>query len=264
MAPVAVGGVAAAIVVLVFAEAEAEETFFSVSAQVLPVILLALVIEARAVGAPVMRAPKRMPLGRLLERVRRVLEGVLVVALLAAEGYALDIISDAREGPADPWVVWLGLTWGFVTAAVLTVLGTKRPRATIDVKSETTSDGHTIVRLALGNQFGDIDVAPVLNMYLQPGHGRVYKCKADGTDLIELIPFKSSDPTRPLLSECDAEWKCLGEPVTMAAGGTVHKAYRIEPGEHGEQQYEVRVRLDHVHLPGGRIRQEAKVPDVEE
>jgi hypothetical protein len=240
------------------------DSFFGVAAQVVPVILLALVIEARIIGTPVLRAPKRMPLGRRVERVRKGLEALLVVALLLAEWYALDMISDSKRGPADAWVVWLGLTWGFVTVAVLAVFGTKRPRPTMDINSKRTDSGHTLVRIAVGNQFGDMDVAPVLNVYFQPGHGKIYKCKADLSQGDELTPFVSSDPTRPLFSECNAEWKCLGEALSLEAGCTVHKAYLIDPDKHGESQYELRVRLDHAQFAGGRIREELKVPALDD
>jgi hypothetical protein len=255
IAPVGGGAILSVIVAAELAPAQAKETFFTVVAQVLPVILLALVIEARAIGSPVLRAPRRMPLARTVERVRKVLEALLVAALLVAEWYALDVVSDQAEGPADPWVVWLGLTWGFVTVAVLAVFGTKRPRATIDISSEKRSDGKTFVRLALGNEYGDIDVEPVLNMYIQPGHGPIHKCKGDGTAIAEISPFTSSDPTRPLAPE----WTCVGENVRLSAGDKVLKAYLIDPAALREP-FEILVRLDHVHLPGGRVDGRAKIP----
>jgi hypothetical protein len=247
------------------APAEAREIFFAVAAQVVPVILLALVIEARVIGTEVLRAPKRMPLGRRVERVRRGLEALLVVALLLAEWYALDIVSDRRQGSADPWVVWFGLTWGFVTVAVIAVFRTKRPRATIDIETKKHDHG-TLVRLALGNEYGDIDVDPVLNVYVEPGHGNIHKCKSDGTVIAPLSGLTSDDPTRPPKRDpgipLGPEWTCFGEDVKLTAGNKVLRSYVIKPAD-PKAPFEVLVRLDHVQFPGGRVDRWETIQPVE-
>jgi hypothetical protein len=250
-----VGACLGVFVAWLLAPHKARDGFFEVAAQVVPVILLALVIEARVIGTQVLRAPKRMPLGRRVERVRRGLEGLLVVALLVAEWEALDTISDSGQGPANPWLVWLGLTWGFTTVALIAVFGTKRPRATIDLDTEKHDKG-TLVRLALGNEFGDLDVEPVLNVYVEPGHGTIHNCKGNGSVLEEALVFKSDDPTRPPKRDpgipLGEEWTCMGEDVKLTAGNKVLKSFVIEPYV-PEKPFDVLVRLDHAHFPGGRV-----------
>lgn len=233
------------------APSDAAESFFSVSAQVVPVILLALVIEVRAVGTGIMRASPELTGPRLIERARRVLEGMLIAALLLAEGHALDVVGENPAGQGDPRLVWPGLVWGFTTVAVLAVFGTRRARPELQIESELR-DTAVKVTITAGNRYGDKDVNALLNVYVEPGHGDIQKCRADGSNAVDVRTSKSTEPGEV------KDWTVLDERLPLTAGDWGYLYYLIEPGEH-RGDFGVVAHLDHPELRGGRFKESARV-----
>jgi hypothetical protein len=228
-----------------WAPTAAEETFFELAAQIIPVVLLALVIEARAIGIPFMRAPQNALVATWIEWARRSLEGLIVVALLVAEWYALDVVSDSPSGPADPKLVWLGLAWGFVTVAVLAVFGTRRPRVTVDIEAEWHDRG-AIVEIAFGNEYGDKSVVPLMNVLVPLGRGMQSWVKnADGPEQVETMTVEE------VLENVPA-WTCRSTNIELTAGDTKHARYLVET-DPGETSFWVIVRADHHELRNGRV-----------
>jgi hypothetical protein len=113
--PVGVGLLAGVVGYLVAAD-RAGSGFFSTSAQIVPVLLLALVLEVRLFSAP--RRVLAFPAARRIELGRRGLEAATVVALLGAEAQSLWRIQ-AEHGVGDPGLTTGGLAWGFVAIAAI-------------------------------------------------------------------------------------------------------------------------------------------------
>jgi hypothetical protein len=116
---------------LLFGPDEAQSGFFAASAQVIPVLLLALAIEARLFGSA-RRALVDHVWARRMEVLRQAIAFGTVVVLVAAEGQSLYLLRETSS--ADPWLTSIGLAWGFVTVAAIALRGTGRARVTADLK----------------------------------------------------------------------------------------------------------------------------------
>ncbi len=224
-APMAAGLVGGA-VGFVVAPARADAGFFSTSAQVVPVLLLALVIEARVFGSP-----RRHRLGSRtadgVETARRVLEAVTVLVLVVAEARALLVIRNDFSS-ADPTLTYVGLAWGLFAIAAIAVVGAGKPRVTAAIEVVHRGKDEVIVRIGLSNEFGDRTARPLVN-YLFSVEAEVWKTTPDGSersdaqlwltapvvvrDKIVSCKFASA---RPELTPGDAELKHYAVRTTAA------------------------------------------------
>jgi hypothetical protein len=108
------------------------QDFFAVSAQVIPVLLLALAIEARVFGG-LRRRSGRDPLVRGLETLRVALTVGLLAVFIAAELHALKALGDA-SGERVAWLENVALAWGVMTVGAIAIAGVGRARLTATLK----------------------------------------------------------------------------------------------------------------------------------
>jgi hypothetical protein len=153
--PVTLGAIIGVVAALA-APSSAQDAFYSTAAQVLPVLLLALAIEARVFGGHVRRFPHSKGLALVIESMRWLAGAVIVAALIIAEWCALYAVLE-RGGTRDPSIVYLGLAAGFITVGLQAFLGA-RPRVVADLGGKLHSQGtKLIVRAGMGNQYGESD-----------------------------------------------------------------------------------------------------------
>jgi hypothetical protein len=248
LGPVTAGAVAG-LAAFHYAPDHATSAFFSTTAQVVPVLLLALAIEARLFGSS-RRALVEHDAARRLERVRQVIEVGTVLALLAAEGQALWILRDERG--ADPWLAWIGLTWGFVTIAWIAVRGAGMARVTADLKIVGETPKGPILEVGVSNEFGDHDLQPLMNVMFGPG-AHVFRTQqhtaAPGRAGLALsAPVTTRGTTIPCRYSSD-------RPL-LTAGDAYVRYYRLDMTA---DEVLVVLRLDHVELDRGRIERAAYV-----
>jgi hypothetical protein len=246
------GGLAA-----VCAPDSAGDGFFSTAAQVLPVLLLALAIEARVVGRGVRRQPDPDITALRVEWARRLAEAGTVLALLVAEWKAFDAIVD--EGSShDPALVALGLAWGFVIVGVLAFVGA-RPRVEVSMDSQPKGTV-VILEVGMGNVYGDRDVRPLMNLLVPGGH-EIHPCDRDG-NLEPRADANFKVLRTPELIEGEAPWDYPAERVLLSAGDAVLRHYSV--AHLSKPSFPVVLRLDHVDLPGGRVQRRHVVSPEEE
>jgi hypothetical protein len=125
--PVGLGFLAGVVAAWVSPRSTESRGFFALAAQVLPVLLLALAIEARVFGIFPRRAAQGDKLARTMEQARWWLGVGTVIVLLVGELHALWALSnDPAERTA--WIEYGALAWGFTTVGTLAILGLGRPR----------------------------------------------------------------------------------------------------------------------------------------
>jgi len=241
------GAVAGVVAAWCIAPADAGRDFFSVTAQVLPVLLLGLALEARIFGATRRLFPPDERRARFLESVRVVLEYATVLALVAGEWQSVDALTDTADATRDPTLTYLALAWGFVAIAALAVRGAGRARITAEVQQVEATGPNVFLRVALSNVYGDHDLHPLVNM-LVPPDAKVIRSDAD-----QHVATANELKTLPLTEQVcgGAKWRYISERPVLTAGDadiTYYHVSGLEPGS-----YPVVVRVDHIELPGGRV-----------
>jgi len=232
----------------------AGEAFFSASAQIVPVLLLALVLEARLFASPRrVRAPTSV--AHMANLARQALGFANPVVLLAAEAQSLWMIRDGNDG-GNPWLTAVGIGWGLVTIVGIAIVGTAgRARVTATIKVEEVTAHGVTIEVGFSNEFGDRAVRPVLN-----------------------ILFDSTVAESVRRRNDDGEWAgprlLLNATATLSDGTTVRCRYNAQraeltPGDASvthfllplvsEQRALVVARADSVELPRGRIEHAAFV-----
>lgn len=251
--PVGSGALAGTLAAVLFPSDTRSVEFFGVAAQVLPVLLLALAIEARLFGIRPRRHAVGDKVARRLDDARVVLGFGTVVVLLVGELHALWTIGSDSTERRIAWVEYGALAWGFTTVAVLAVQGLGRPRltATLKWRQPPGPPNRVLVEAGGSNEYGDKDVMPVLN-FLIPDGLSVHRCDAYG----------NIDPAAPLTT-LPVSWEYAGikdwnypsERLLVSAGDATLRYFSVGglvPG----RQYPVVLRFDHAELPNGRVEAE--------
>jgi hypothetical protein len=252
LVPLAVG-LAAGCIGFVAAPNDAAQGLFGAIAQIVPVLLLALVLEARIFGGPVRRQPEQADPGVAiaLGYARKTLEYLTVAALVAAEWQAVHTVAIGEGG--DPRWVYASVTWALVTIAILAAVGA-RPRITASI-SWRPDARRWIVELGLGNVYGDKDVEPIVNFLVPKGHS-IDECDQEG---------RFGEPPGPhsphLLATTEAvdgediEFDYVGRRVVLTPGDSALTYYSVcmndLNGDTPEPMMAI-LRADHAELPRGR------------
>lgn len=159
--------------------------YFGVVVQVLPVLLLALAIEARAfssrarVDADEGTEGPRFDAGTM-EMARQVLlNPATVVVLIAAEIEGFVRLSGDDSGTHQIWLQNAALVWGFTTVAALALIGQGAPRLIATLESRLYDDSSIVVEVGASNEYGDKDISPVMN-FLVPDFISIHVCDVNG------------------------------------------------------------------------------------
>jgi hypothetical protein len=230
--------------------------FFSATAQIVPILLLALAIDARFF-ASVPRARHGDVAAQRIEMVHRLLEGATVLVLLAAEIQSLADLRNADGG--DPWLTVSGISWGFAAIAAIAFRGTGRARvnASLEIAGEVDIAGESqpgiILRLGASNEFGDRELEPLLNTLIGPGVD-VYDWNHAEQKVGKKYEFPLSAPV--VIDGKTVECLYADQRVALSAGDVAvsHVLLRMRADE-----VLVVMRLDHVEFMGGRVERAAFV-----
>jgi hypothetical protein len=247
------GGLAAVLAGTLFGGQEGK-SFFSVTAQVVPVLLLALAFEARLIGTA-RHYPGQERLATTLESLRRWAAYGMLAVLVAGEWQSLDGLADG--GPNDSSLVYAAIAWGFVTVAVVALTGIARPRLTGSLSwfapASPTDDRDVVLQVEVGNQFGDRDIRPLMNL-LMPEGTRVQSSDQDGNTAgrppVDLLKTPEAIDERFERSVYPAE------AILLTAGDHLVRCYRLQLPE---DQVKIALRLDHVALKRGRFEVKGEV-----
>ena len=249
LVPVAIG-VIYAVAVAVAAPNYAAKTFFPVAAQIIPVLLLALVIEARLFGSP--RRASDNPVAGHLEVTRRVLEFTLLVALVLAESQA--IVRSADDSGGSPLLVYGGLAGGFVTVAAIAIWGTGRARVTADLKLIARTGAGVLVQIGANNEFGDRPVEPLMNVLVE-GSAAAIKTTITGAPLPAAFDLPGHAPVT--VDGRTINCRYYGERTLLTPGDANVSYLTVVPNETPAL---IVVRLDHATFRRGRVEAASFVP----
>lgn len=244
--PVAVGALAGAFAAWRAPDA-ATDQFYTTSAQILPVLLLVLAIEARIFGRPIRLLPKGDMAARRIEYLRRVLEGGTLFVLLIAEWAALDAILKDGGGIRDPAWVYFGLTWGFFTASTLAFMGSGRPRVTMELKARPIGEHGLLVEVSCGNVHGDKPITGTMNLLFPEGRALWRADRSGG-------PGQQLDVGGPVDEPFDGEDRSFEYgyfEADIPPGDAMVGRYHLQLLN--SEEVPMIARLDHVDLPGGRV-----------
>ena len=114
-----------------------------------------------------------------MELNRQFLNAGTVLVLIAAEIHGLVQLSADAPGTHQVWVENAALAWGFTTVAVLAFVGRGAPRVIGTLRTKPHTDTSVVVEAGGSNEYGDKDVAPVLNL-LVPNGVSILACDANG------------------------------------------------------------------------------------
>jgi hypothetical protein len=240
----AIAGMGAAVA----APPSAGSGFFSAAAQVVPVLLLALAIEAGQFGLGKAVLPDDERLARGIMSLRRALLVAGVVVLVLAEWRAL--VALERPGRSDPSLVYLGLAWGFVMVAGLALIGADRTRVAVGLKS-TVIDSAAILEISLDSRYATKLIDPLFNLLVPTGHG-LATCEEDGGNAKAVETFSVSEKVGG-----KSGFVYHSKTVQLAPGNVYFGHYRIEHA--GKDLFPVVVQLHHENLPGGFVEREGEI-----
>ena len=257
VAPTALGAIAGVIAVAAMPRTTEGAEYFGVVVQIVPVLLLALAIEARVFGGRARRNlddernDRRHYRAGTMELGRQCfLNPGTVLVLIAAEIHGVVQLSLHDAGTHQVWVQNAALAWGFTTVAALALVGQGAPRVIATLQTKPHTDTSAVVQIGASNEYGDKDVSPVLN-FLVPNDLSIHSCDANGN--------RSRERTLGLqILHTDEEiagishWNYLSQRLLVSAGdATVQHLLLggLVPG----RAYPLVLRYDHVELPNGRV-----------
>jgi hypothetical protein len=258
LAPTAAGALAGVAAVIAMPHTTEGTDYFSVVVQVLPVLLLALAIETRAFGGRARRnldderSDPRHYCAGTMELGRQIfLNPATVLVLLAAEMLGIDQLVGSDGETHEIWLQNAALGWGFTTVAVLALIGQGAPRLTATLETKLQySDNAMVVELGASNEYGDKDVAPVMN-FLVPNGVTIHVCDVNGNK-----DGKRSDAMQVLhTSEKIAgigDWNYPSRRVHVSAGDAAIE-HLLLGGLVAGRTYPLVLRYDHIELPNGRV-----------
>jgi hypothetical protein len=111
-APVLLGAATGVVAAVVVAPPSAPPEFFLVTAQVLPIVLLALVLEARVFGTGPRRFPPAEKTARLIDAAACAPRFYSSSPFVAAEWKAIDALTERGAPLNDPALEYFTLAWG--------------------------------------------------------------------------------------------------------------------------------------------------------
>lgn len=206
----------ASIVAYFVAPSSATSSFFSTAAQIAPVPLLALAIEAKVLDRARLHGSD---FARNLEWARRIADGLTLAVVILGGCFALSKLAEQGEMLSGANWVAASLVWGFVAVAALAVTGAPEPRliATVDTEFDATS-GESHVRLGVGNEYGDTSVVLRLNFLLPPEH-RVDKFDVAEAKYRPRPLLFGDDKLEPKGDERPVAWASVSD-IELPPGGT--------------------------------------------
>jgi hypothetical protein len=231
--------------------------YFGVVVQVLPVLLLALAIEARAFGGRARRnlgdernRPRHYSAG-MMETGRHIfLNPATVLVLIAAEIHGLIQLSANDSGAHQIWLQNGALVWGFTTVAGLALIGHGAPRLIATLETKPHSASSVVVEVGASNEYGDKDVTPVMN-FLVPNGVSIAACDANGNQNRErTIALQVLHTTEEIASIRD--WNYPSQRMLVSAGDAAVE-HLLLGGLVSGDTYPLVLRYDHVDLPNGRV-----------
>lgn len=248
--PVGAGALVGVVVAVVFPSETDSGELFGATAQILPVLLLALALEARVFGIHPRRQPPGDKIARRLEDTRALLGLATVVVLLVGELHALWALGNNSAEPRSAWIEYGVLAWGFTTVGLLAIIGLGRPRieARLEWRQPPGPPNRVVVEVGASNEYGDKDVAPIMD-FLIPDELSIDRCDGHGN-----VDRHSPVATRPLTWSYAGvqEWHYPAERLLVSAGDATIRNFSIGglvPGK----EYRVVLRFDHAELPNGRV-----------
>jgi hypothetical protein len=226
----ALAGLAAAVI----APCSATDSFFSTSAQVLPVALLAVVVELRVFGSPIRHFTDEqlITLGawlRSVEVIRVPLAVLIALAMLVGQWYALRALHGAA---GNPKFTYSALASGFIAVGAIAVLGMPRARATAALKAIAypNNPAALIIEAGMANEFGDRDVEVVMNL-LFPEDASIFKSRQNGGYIEHPQTLTTDERLRPF----PPRWTYVFQRVRISAGAaqvTYYVLSGVPPGRH--------------------------------
>jgi hypothetical protein len=256
IAPTAFGAVTGVIAGLAMPRTTEGVQYFGVVAQILPVLLLALAIEARLFGGRARRnvnderndrrhyCAGTMELGR-----QHFLNLGTVLVLLLAEVVGLIQLSSNHPGTHQVWLQNAALVWGFATVAALAFIGQGAPRLIASLEMKPHTDTSVVVQAVASNEYGDKDVSPLLN-FLVPNGVSIDACDANGNPIAEPTGLRILHTHEELAGVSD--WKYPSRRLLVSAGDATVDYFLLE-GLVSGRAYPLVLRYDHVELPKGRV-----------
>ena len=229
---------------------DGDSDFFAAAAQVVPVLLLALAVEARVLSLGLRWTDDRV--SNALELTRLALTGATVAGLGVACLLSLSALEDSG---ASSEFVFGAVAWavGAITGYALLGLGS-RPRVTLRlVWRQTPGPPNTgILRVGMGNRFGERDIEPILTVLIPKGLS-IARCDQDGQALPVTTPPIFLETPEAIEGD-SGPWIYPTKRVLLSAGDSTLAFFRIG-GMTPDKRYRVHARLDHIDLPGreGRL-----------
>jgi hypothetical protein len=257
IAPTALGAVAGVIAGSAMPRTTEGVQYFGVVAQILPVLLLALAIEAGAFGGRARRnlgderndrrhyCAGTMELGR-----QYFLNAGTVLVLLVAEVLGLIQLSSNDAGTHQVWLQNAALAWGFTTVAALAFIGQGAARVIAVLETKPHTDTSVVVQAGASNEYGDKDVSPLLN-FLVPNGVSIDACDANGNRSRERTLGLQILHTNEEIAGI-SDWNYPSRRLLVSAGDVTVQHFLLGgllPG----RAYPLVLRYDHIELPNGRV-----------
>jgi hypothetical protein len=257
LAPTALGFVAGVVAGAALPHTTEGVQYFGIVAQIVPVLLLALAIEARAFGGRARRNlvdernDKRHYCAGAMEMGRQYfLNAGTVFVLIAAEVQALAELASNDAGTHHVWLQNAALAWGFTTVAALAFVGQGAPRVIAALETKRHDNTSVVVEAGASNEYGDQDVSPLLN-FLVPRGVRIDACDANGNRNRERTIALQVLHTHEEIAGI-SDWHFPSERVLVSAGDATLRHFLLRDLAPGHA-YPLVLRYDHVDLPSGRV-----------
>jgi hypothetical protein len=257
LAPTALGFVAGVVVGAALPHTTEGVGYFGIVAQIVPVLLLALAIEARAFGGRARRNlvdegnDKRHYCAGTMEMGRQYfLKAGTVLVLVAAEVQALVQLASNNAGTHQVWLQNAALAWGLTTVAALAFVGQGAARLIATLETSPHSNMSAVVEVGASNEYGDKDISPVLN-FLVPNGVSIHACDPNGNKHRERSLAMQVLHTSEQIAGV-SDWTYPTERLLVSAGDATVRHFvlgGLVPG----LTYPLVLRYDHVELPNGRV-----------